>query len=231
MTYWNASRWRDGGYPASAPAMSNPTTPASRKRTASSAISRLELPCASPSDRVDREVGVGRSAAEPVEHRVHHLVERQALLGVQLRGEPDLGVDDAVGGEILGALEGDPLDRVVILHHADGVGERLEVEHQVVALGATVEPRGQFVDVGGRQILVAELLRQFDHGRGRSPPSRWSCSSTLGARWISSAIDMRPRYRVAATDLRCHDHCPQRSVHQSTVTLATMSGCRVQNSE
>ena len=41
ITYWNASRWRVGGYPASAPAMSKPTTPASRQRTASSAISRL----------------------------------------------------------------------------------------------------------------------------------------------------------------------------------------------
>ena len=40
-----------------------------------------------------------------------------------------------------GALVGDPLDRVAVLHHADGVGERLEVEHEVVALGAPVEPR------------------------------------------------------------------------------------------
>ncbi len=38
-TYWNASRCRVGGLPASAPAMSNPTTPSSRCRTAISAIS------------------------------------------------------------------------------------------------------------------------------------------------------------------------------------------------
>src|SRR5262249_47768413 len=38
-TYWNASRCRLGGLPASAPAMSNPATPRSRYRTASSAIS------------------------------------------------------------------------------------------------------------------------------------------------------------------------------------------------
>ena len=37
--YWNASRCRLGGQPASAPAMSKPTTPSSRWRTASSAIS------------------------------------------------------------------------------------------------------------------------------------------------------------------------------------------------
>ena len=38
-TYWKASRCLLGGLPASAPAMSKPTTPASRCRTASSAIS------------------------------------------------------------------------------------------------------------------------------------------------------------------------------------------------
>ena len=38
-TSWKASRWRVGGLPASLPAMSKPTTPASRWRTASSAIS------------------------------------------------------------------------------------------------------------------------------------------------------------------------------------------------
>ena len=37
--YWKASRWRLGGQPASAPAMSKPTTPLSRCLTASSAIS------------------------------------------------------------------------------------------------------------------------------------------------------------------------------------------------
>ena len=38
--YSNASRWRVGGWPASAPAMSKPTTPWSRNRTANAAISR-----------------------------------------------------------------------------------------------------------------------------------------------------------------------------------------------
>ena len=38
-TRWKASRWRVGGKPFSGPAMSNPTQPRSRQRTASSAIS------------------------------------------------------------------------------------------------------------------------------------------------------------------------------------------------
>ena len=43
--YSNASRCRVGGYPASAPAMSKPTTPLSRNRIASSAISRDRAAC------------------------------------------------------------------------------------------------------------------------------------------------------------------------------------------
>ena len=41
ITREKASRWREGGWPASGPAMSKPQTPWSRWRSASSAISRL----------------------------------------------------------------------------------------------------------------------------------------------------------------------------------------------
>ena len=57
----------------------------------------------------------------------------------------DLGVDDAVGGEVLGALGRDPLDRVAVLHDADRVGEGLEVEHEALAVGAAAEPRRELV--------------------------------------------------------------------------------------
>ena len=93
-------------------------------------------------DGVDRQLRPGRPAGEAVEDRLHHLVEGQPLLGAQLRRHAHLGVDHAVGGEVLGALVGDPLDGVTVLHHADRVGERLEVEDEVVALGAAVEPGG-----------------------------------------------------------------------------------------
>ena len=78
------------------------------------------------------------AAAKPVEHGLDHLVEGEAVLECAARGEADLGVDDAVGGQVLGALGGDPLDARRGLHHADGVVERLQVQHEVVALGAAV---------------------------------------------------------------------------------------------
>ena len=115
---------------------------------------------------VDREAGAGRAEPEALEDRVDHFVEREPLLEVQLGGEADLGVDHAVVGEILGALLRDPHDGVTVLHHADGVGERLEVEHQVVALRAQVEPVGQRTDIGRRQPSVAVLGGQLDDGGG-----------------------------------------------------------------
>ena len=42
-----------------------------------------------------------------------------------------LGVDDAVGGEVLGALGGHPDEGVLGLHDTDGVLERLQVEVEV----------------------------------------------------------------------------------------------------
>ena len=93
------------------------------------------------------------------------LVERQPALGRQLRRVADLGVDDAVGGEVLGALGGDPDDRVALLHDADRVGERLEVELERLAVGAAPEPRRQLVDVGRRQAVVAVLGGEVDDRR------------------------------------------------------------------
>ena len=108
-TSWNASRWRVGGLPASLPAMSKPTTPASRWRTASSAIS-VEWAAWRMAVRIVprvREVPAAPSA-EALDHRLHHLVEREAGAQVLLRREAHLGVDDAVGGQVLRALLGDP---------------------------------------------------------------------------------------------------------------------------
>ena len=102
-------------------------------------------------DRADRERGARRPGLETFDDRPDHLVERQPSLAVQFRSETHLGVDDAVRGQVLSALPRHSLERVGVLHNADGVGEGLEVEHQVVAFRAPVEPAGQVVDIGGRQ--------------------------------------------------------------------------------
>ena len=68
-------------------------------------------------------------------------------------------------GEVLRALGGHPDQRVLGLHHADRVLERLEVEVEVVSVGALVEPLGQLVDVG-RGKGMARVAGQVDHGGG-----------------------------------------------------------------
>ncbi len=120
-------------------------------------------------DGVDREVGARRAAAEPVEDGLHHLIEGEAGLGAQLGRHAHLGIHHAVGGEVLGALACHSLDRVAMLHHADRVGERLQIQHEVVALGPTVEPRRQVADVVRRESLVPEFVGQLDHsGRAQA---------------------------------------------------------------
>ena len=137
--------------------MSKPTTPASRQRTAHSATSteRAAWRMAVTSERIDDGVAGGRrplrADPEALEDRLLDLVEGQAPFRAQLRRHADLGVDDAVGGEVLGALGGDPDDRVALLHDPDRVGEGLEVE-----LEATCGPR------------------RAGYQRGERRPDRWS---------------------------------------------------------
>jgi hypothetical protein len=86
-------------------------------------------------------------------------------VGVQLGGEPDLGVDHAVGREVLGALGSDPGQRLGGLHDAHRVRERLEVALQGPGVGRVDEPLAQRLGVGRRQPVVAELVGKLDHGR------------------------------------------------------------------
>ena len=87
---------------------------------------------------------------EPLEVRRDDLVERHAALRRQLRGVAHLGVDDPVGGEVLGAFGGDPDDRVALLHDPDRVGERLEVELEGLAVRTAADPRRERLGIGRR---------------------------------------------------------------------------------
>lgn len=58
-----AARWSAGGNPSSAPAMSKPTTPASRNATARSAASRTRSNIRIPHSRVPTRTGVPAAAA------------------------------------------------------------------------------------------------------------------------------------------------------------------------
>lgn len=83
-----------------------------------------------------------------------------------LRRVAHLGVDDAVLGEVLGALGGDPDQRVTGLHDADGVREGLQIALQGAGVGGLVEPEGELVGVGVGQVGVARLAGQVDDGAG-----------------------------------------------------------------
>ena len=99
-------------------------------------------------DRMAGRLGVPCPDREALEVRGHHVVERQATFRGQLGGVADLGVYDTVGGQVLRALGRDPDDRVALLHHADGVGEGLEIELEGLAVGASTDVRRQLVGIG-----------------------------------------------------------------------------------
>src|SRR5580692_5775724 len=124
-----------------------------------------------PGRRAHRgEQGVHRDPApfatlpEALENRLDHLVQAQPAFGVQLRHEPDLGVDHAVGGQVRGAFGRDPAQRVRGLHDRDRVPERVQVDLEVAAVRAFGQPAGQLLDVVAGQVAVADLVGQLEYG-------------------------------------------------------------------
>jgi hypothetical protein len=124
---------------------------------------------------------------------------------VELGGEADLGVDDPVVGEVLGALGGHALQRLAGLHHRHRVGERLQVEDQVVAVGAAGDDLGQLPRVGGGEAVVAGLARQLHDGPRPQAP-----------------VQM-----VVEHDLRGAADCLDVQAHTHTVGEAAAVGARI----
>jgi hypothetical protein len=148
----------------------------------------------------DGPAGGGRALGadrEPLEVRLDHLVEGQAPLHGQLRRVADLGVDDAVGRQVLGALGGDADDRVLLLEHADGVGERLEVELQALAIGAPSDPRRELVGIGRRQAVVAELRGKVDDRRRAE-----AAVEVVVEQRLRRLADRREREQAGTSELR-----------------------------
>ena len=183
--YSNASRCRVGGKPASAPAMSKPTTPVSRYRTASSAISCDRAACRIAVSSVPIRIvlalrgRLGAAVREAGVHRLDHLVQGQAALQVLLRRVPHLGVDDAVRGQVQRALPGDPVQRLLGLHHRDRVREGLQVAFQRPGVGRRDEPLPQPRRVGLGQ-LVPDRVGQLDDGRRPQPTVEVVVQQSLG---------------------------------------------------
>ena len=114
-------------------------------------------------DRVPGGGGLGAARGEAVDHRLDDRLDRQPLRRRQLGREPHLGVDDAVGGQVEGALAGHPVDRLRPLHDADGVRERLQVPHQRPGVRGLPEPAAQALRIGRRQPAVAVLVGELQH--------------------------------------------------------------------
>ena len=87
--------------------------------------------------RIPRPLG---TVAEPLLHGLDDVVEAEAPLEMLFGREADLGVDDAVGREILGALARDARECTGRLHHTDGVRERLQVQQEVLPVRAVRHP-------------------------------------------------------------------------------------------
>ena len=119
--------------------------------------------------RTDKVTGLGGGSGtgrDPVQHSLHDLVQRQTAHGVQLRCEPDLGVDDPVGGQILDAFRRHPDQRLPGLHHGCGVHECLQVPFQRPGVRRLGEPARQVGHDRRRQAVITIPVGEIDQRRG-----------------------------------------------------------------
>ncbi len=129
----------------------------------------------------DGDAEVGHAPVEAADGGLHHRVERQPAVQVLLGGEAALGVHDAIGCQVLGALVGDALQGLGGLHHPDGVREPLQVQLQRLAVSPPGEPHRQLLRVAGRQARIALLGRQIGDGGGAQPAVQVVVQQHLGS--------------------------------------------------
>ncbi len=155
----------------------------------------LARPCRMPHRREqrrhpDRPTRGGRTLlaqAKAFLDRLHHFVEREPAVQVLFRRVLDLRIDDAVGGQVLGAFTRHPDQGLAGLHDPDCMDERLQVTLQGAGVGRLDEPSAQLVRVICGQ-AVAGLRSQLDHRRRAEPTvemvvqQNLRCGQDLGLR-------------------------------------------------
>ena len=157
-------------------------------------------------DEPDRDRAALRAPPEPGEHGERRLVEGQAAIGEELGCHPHLGIDDAVGRQVLRALGRDALDRVAGLHDRQRVAEALEVELERLAVCAAREPRRQLVRIGRRQVAVAGLRRQLEH-RARPEPT------------VEVVVEQHLRRAAGEVELKAHRFGPSYPLSPTSAML------------
>src|SRR4051812_263073 len=81
----------------------------------------------------------------------------------------DLGVDDAVAGQVLAAFVRDALERFLRLHDRDRVREPAQIKGQRARGRARVEPSAELARVRRRETLIPQLAREVDDRRWTQP--------------------------------------------------------------
>ena len=172
------------GSPSSGPAMSKPTTPRSRWRRASSAIScprsGWRIAVTSWPTRMSWP-GVAASSMPPRCRPARPRRPRRASGRAQvLLGRPaDLAVDDAVGGEVLDELRATRSrpSRVCMTEIVMSKVFRYSTSVPLSDCSAN-QSASASASVAGSSMPSASASSMIVWGR--SPPSRWSCSETFG---------------------------------------------------
>ena len=85
------------------------------------------------------------------------------LLGMKDGSKASLKIDNSLPTQVFGLFVGHALQRLLGLHHRDGVREPLQIFRQTALIGAAKKPLGKFLGIVGWKIRVFCVSRQFNH--------------------------------------------------------------------
>ncbi len=124
--------------------------------------------------------------AQAREHGLDHAGDLEAEAGVEHRRVADLHVADVLAGDVLGELVGDAVERVLVLHHAQGHVEGLEVLDERAAVLAQVHHPAQLGRVSRRELDPVDA-RQIEDRLEAERAVEMNVQIRLGSFWKNSS--------------------------------------------
>src|SRR5258708_5701127 len=114
-------------------------------------------------DQPGRNSKVLSAPLQACEHGGDNLLMAQSLASVKNWGEASLKIDHAVPAEVFGLFVSYSFERLLGLHHGDGVRKAFKIFWQASLVGSLAEPARQVFRIFGRELAVFCALRQLNY--------------------------------------------------------------------
>src|SRR5258708_8455815 len=114
-------------------------------------------------DQAGRNSKVVSAPLQACEHGGDNLLVAQSFPSVKNWGKASLKIDHAVPAQVFGLFIGYSFERLLGLHHRDGVRKAFQIFWKASLVGSLAEPARQVFRIFGRELAVFCALRQLNY--------------------------------------------------------------------